>query len=75
MIFVGADDGELAQIIREHELGYVVAPGDDAALARVIEELASDRERAAAMGARGRALYDERFAPEIALAEWERILA
>jgi glycosyltransferase involved in cell wall biosynthesis len=75
VIFVGADGGELAQIIREHELGYVVAPGDDAALAHAIEELASDRGRAAAMGARGRALYDERFAPEIALAEWERILA
>ena len=75
VLFVGADDGELARIIHEHDLGYVVAPGDDAALARAIEELASDRERAAAMGRRGRALYDERFAPEIALAEWERILA
>jgi glycosyltransferase involved in cell wall biosynthesis len=75
VIFVGAPDGELARIIREHDLGYAVAPGDDAALVRAIEELAADRERAAAMGRRGRALYDERFAPEIAFAEWERILA
>src|SRR5438105_11838819 len=75
VLFIGADDGELARIIREHDLGYVIAPGDDAALASAIEELASDRERAAAMGQRGRALYDERFAPEIALTEWERILA
>ena len=75
VIFVGAPDGELARLIREHVLGYVIAPGDDAALAQAIEELAADPERARAMGRRGRALYDERFAPEIALAEWERILA
>jgi colanic acid biosynthesis glycosyl transferase WcaI len=75
VIFVGAAGGELARLITAHGLGYVVAPGDDAALARAIEELAADPERAAAMGRRGRALYDERFAPEIALAEWERILA
>jgi glycosyltransferase involved in cell wall biosynthesis len=75
VIFIGAHDGELARIIRECDLGYVIAPGDDAALVRAIEELAADRERAAAMGRRGRALYDEQFAPEIALPEWERILA
>jgi len=75
VLFIGAADGELARLIREHDLGYVIAPGDDAALARAIEELAVDRERAAAMGQRGRALYDACFAPEIALAEWERILA
>jgi colanic acid biosynthesis glycosyl transferase WcaI len=75
VIFIGAADGELAQLIREHGLGYAIAPGDDAALVRAIEELANDRERAIAMGERGRALYDERFSPHIALAEWERILA
>src|ERR1043165_2642344 len=75
VLFIGAADGELARLIREHDLGYAIAPGDDAALARAIEELAADPERASAMGRRGRALYDERFAPEIALGEWERILA
>ena len=75
VIFVGAADGELACLVREHDLGYVIAPGNDAALACAIEELAANPERAAAMGRRGRALYDARFAPEIALAEWERILA
>jgi glycosyltransferase involved in cell wall biosynthesis len=75
VLFVGAPDGELAQLIREHGLGYAIASGDDAALVRAIEELANDREKARAMGRRGRALYDERFGPEIALREWERILA
>jgi glycosyltransferase involved in cell wall biosynthesis len=75
VLFVGARDGELAQLIREHGLGYAIAPGDADALVQAIEELAAEPARAAEMGARGRALYNERFAPEIALAEWERILA
>jgi len=74
VIFIGAHDGELARLIVEHDCGVVVEQGDDAALAACIEELAANRERAAAMGARGRALYESRFAPPIALAEWERIL-
>jgi len=74
VIFIGACDGELARLIVEHDCGVVVEQGDDAALAASIEELAANRERAAAMGARGRALYESRFAPAIALAEWERIL-
>lgn len=75
VIYIGAGDGDLARLILDHDLGCVVAPGDADALARAIRELAADPARAQAMGARGRALYEARFAPEIALAEWERILA
>lgn len=74
VIFIGARDGELAGLIIENDCGFVVELGDGAALAGVIRELAADRQRAAEMGRRGRALYESRFTPAIALAEWERIL-
>ena len=74
MIFVGSRDSELALLIREHECGYAVEPGDAAALIAAIEKLAQDRAHAVELGRRGRALYDARFAPEIAFANWERIL-
>jgi glycosyltransferase involved in cell wall biosynthesis len=74
VLFVGAPDGELARIIRTHDIGLVIEPGDSAALAARIRELASDRGRAREIGLRGRALYEEKFAPRIALAAWERIL-
>ena len=74
VLFVGAPDGDLARIIRTHDCGYVIDPGDGDALAAGIRELANDRGRARAMGLRGRRLYEERFAPHIALAAWERIL-
>jgi len=74
VLFAGARDGELARIITAHECGYVIAPGDGEELSRRIRELAGDRDRARAIGLRGRRLYEEKFAPEIAFASWERIL-
>jgi glycosyltransferase involved in cell wall biosynthesis len=74
VIYIGARDGDLARLILEHDLGIVVAPGGSEALALAIAELAADPSRAVAMGARGRALYESRFAPPIALAAWEQIL-
>ncbi|MEA2336366.1 MAG: colanic acid biosynthesis glycosyl transferase WcaI, partial [Thermoanaerobaculia bacterium] len=74
VLFVGATDGALARIIRENDCGFVIEQGDSEELVRRIRELANDRGLAQAMGQRGRRLYDERFAPHIALAAWERIL-
>ncbi len=74
VLFVGARDGELARIIQTHDCGFVIEPGDGEGLARGIRELARDRDRARAMGERGRRLYEEMFASPIALASWERIL-
>jgi glycosyltransferase involved in cell wall biosynthesis len=74
VLFVGAGDGELARMVREHGCGVAIESGDADGLARAIRELAADRESARAMGRRGRALYDARFAPPIAFAKWEAVL-
>jgi glycosyltransferase involved in cell wall biosynthesis len=74
VLFIGAAGGALARIIRENECGFVIEQGDSDDLVRRIRELANDRERARAMGLRGRRLYEERFAPHIALEAWERLL-
>jgi len=75
VLFVGARDGELARIIDAHRCGIVVEAGDAEGLARAIQRLAGDREEAEAMGRRGRELYASRFAPALAFAAWERVLA
>ena len=67
-IFIGARDGEVARIIEQCRCGVVVEPGDADGLVRAIQSLEPE------MGARGRALYLERFAPEHAFAAWERVL-
>ena len=68
VIYIGARDGELARIIEAERLGAVVEPGDADALVRAVRAVVPE------MGARGRKVYVERFAPEIAFAAWERIL-
>jgi glycosyltransferase involved in cell wall biosynthesis len=68
VIFIGARDGELARIIESERAGFVVEPGDPEGLVQAIQSI--DPE----MGARGRALYTTRFAPELAFAAWERVL-
>lgn len=70
VIFIGARDGEVARIIREHRCGVVVEPGDVEGLKRAIREVAGDPE----MGRRGRELYLARFAPSHAFDAWERVL-
>ena len=74
VLFIGSPEGELARIIRDHDCGLVIEQGDGVGLARSIRDLADDRARARAMGARGRLLYERAFAPSIALAAWERVL-
>jgi glycosyltransferase involved in cell wall biosynthesis len=74
VLFIGARDGELARLIDAHRCGFVVEPGDAGALAHAIRTLAGNRDAAAEMGRRGRALYLARFAPEHAFAAWEAVL-
>ena len=74
VIFIGSRDSELAQLIREHGCGYAVEPGDVKGLIAAIDNLSQDRAHAVELGRRGRALYDARFTPDIAFANWERIL-
>jgi putative colanic acid biosynthesis glycosyltransferase WcaI len=47
-------DSEVADIINRHDCGFVIGPGDASALQARILDLADDRERAVAMGARAR---------------------
>jgi colanic acid biosynthesis glycosyl transferase WcaI len=74
VLFVGARDGELARLVDAYHCGIVIEEGDVEGLVRAIESLARDRQTAAAMGARGRELYLQRFAPRHAFAAWERVL-
>jgi glycosyltransferase involved in cell wall biosynthesis len=70
---IGAVAGEAAQILREAG-AIVVAPGDSAALAAAVAELAADPQRRVAVAARGRA-YVERFFDRAELArQYRKIL-
>ena len=60
---VAADHGGLPEILRDGETGRLVAPGDPAALADVLAELAADPDQRARLGGAAAADVRERFSP------------
>jgi glycosyltransferase involved in cell wall biosynthesis len=72
---VAAAHGGLPEIVRDRATGLLVRPGDPAALAKALRELADDPERRAAMGRAAAADARERFGLERMLDEVEGIYA
>jgi glycosyltransferase involved in cell wall biosynthesis len=54
--------GGLPDKVREGENGWLVPPGEPAALAAALVDASSDRPRLAAMGERSRAIVEREFA-------------
>ena len=67
--------GGAAEAVVEGETGFVVAPGDIATLADRLQRLRDDAALRGAMGAAGRARYEERFTFERMYAETSAVYA
>jgi glycosyltransferase involved in cell wall biosynthesis len=61
---VASRTGGIPEWLAHGEVGLLVPPGDEAALARALAELLGDAPRAAAFGARGSALVRSSFSAE-----------
>jgi glycosyltransferase involved in cell wall biosynthesis len=62
--------GEGADLLEQADAGIVTPPGDGVALADAIEGLAGDRERAARLGANGRAYVEQHLTWERLVSDW-----
>jgi glycosyltransferase involved in cell wall biosynthesis len=66
--------GGVAEVVDDGGTGVLVQSGDPAALARAMERIeSSTSESRAAMGARGRALVEQRYATKHIMDLWERL--
>ena len=75
VIAVTAAEGELANLVRENECGYVVASGNSDSLCRSILLLANDVNDPQSDGTRARAMLDANFTRQLALTRWQQLLA
>ena len=75
VIAVTAMEGGLACLVREHDCGFAIAPGDSDSLCRTILFLAEDVKTRTGMGTRARALLDANFTRQLGFARWRRLLA
>jgi colanic acid biosynthesis glycosyl transferase WcaI len=74
VISITAGDGEIARLVRQHECGLAVEPGNGPALAAALTELAADPARVAQMGKRARAMLKGNFTRAHELARWRELL-
>lgn len=70
---VGEGD-EVARVVREHDCGEHVSPGDAAAAADVLATWADDPDRTGSMGANARECFEERFTVDHAVASYADLL-
>jgi glycosyltransferase involved in cell wall biosynthesis len=75
LISITAHDGEIAQLVRKHQCGLVVEPGNGRALAEALISLCKDPVRVTEMGKRARSMLDGQFARRHAFVRWEKLLA
>ena len=74
-IFIGDPDGEIGEVIRSAECGFVVREGDVAGLVSAIETLIRDADLRAKMGRNARRVFEERYDKAIAVDTWRRLLS
>ena len=74
VVFIGAEDGEIAQLVRRERVGFAVRPGKDDELAGILTGLRNDNSLRAEMGARARRVFEERFDFPIAAGKFEEVL-
>jgi glycosyltransferase involved in cell wall biosynthesis len=67
-------EGELGALIRRHDCGESVAPGDGARLANIIGRLADDASLRARLGQNARVALDAHFSRRLCLQRWETLL-
>jgi glycosyltransferase involved in cell wall biosynthesis len=71
---VASDIVGVGEIVRSHDCGLIFPAGDALELAHRVADLAGDPERAAALGARGRAAAVERYSWDVRAAQTEAVI-
>jgi colanic acid biosynthesis glycosyl transferase WcaI len=74
IIAVIAYDGEVARLVRRHDCGVVVAPGEGELLADTLRRLRADPSRLGEMGHHARGMLDAHFTRRCALERWRSLL-
>lgn len=69
---IAGDNAGMRGIVEHGKNGYLVPPGDEAALKRAIASLASDPDRRASFGTRSRELFEARFSARRMVTETNR---
>jgi glycosyltransferase involved in cell wall biosynthesis len=73
-IFIGAQNGEIAAIIKEAACGFSVQTGNAEELVQTVRRLASDPALCNTLGNNARKVFEQRFEQRLALHAWSELL-
>ncbi len=74
ILFIGDADGEVARLIRRHDCGWTFRPGEGAAVAALLGELAADRGMLAQRGRNARLMVRDNYSRAHGIAAWDTLL-
>jgi colanic acid biosynthesis glycosyl transferase WcaI len=74
ILYLGDPCCEVADLIRDHRLGFVLKEGDIGSFVRAVRELRSDPAGRQAIAARARALFEAGYAAQPNIDLWEEVL-
>lgn len=75
VLFIGDQDGEIANIIRSAKCGITVQHGDWEKFVAEIHNLVDNRKLCGKMGKNARKIFEERFDKQHAMKAWKHLLA
>ena len=73
ILAITGNTGEIADLVRAHDCGFAIEPGDTAATAEAIAALARNRTRCQAMGHNARTMLDEKFTRRRQMDRWTKL--
>lgn len=74
VIFIGATNSELANLINDNDCGFVVEPGDWQGLLQCVKELYEQKDRRLQLAANASKLNDSRTNRDLSLKQWNLAL-
>lgn len=74
IIAMAALDGEIARLVRTHDCGIAIEPGDGELLAATLRRLRANLDRCNAMGRRARTMLDAQFTRRDAFERWRNLI-
>ncbi len=69
------EESEISQVVRKHNIGWVVEPGNVSELVRCIRIAATDKVGLTEMGARARALAEREYSFEKIMSQYDKIVS
>ncbi len=74
VIYIGDDNGEIPQILRENKCGWTIRPGDGVGLATRLRELTNNPDAVRQAGTRAREAFEQAYDKKVGLERWRELL-